>query len=245
MFVPQAAVLGAFLVSSLALNVTPGLDMTYVIGATLRWRARAGVCAALGIALGSLCHLVLAAAGLSALVAASPVLMSVVTFAGAVYLVWSGIAMIRDTSRLPEPGVAPDGDGTVLPAGDGSVPPASDPPGAPGGGTTTEAPPGLARVTARGALVNLLNAKVIVFYLSFIPQFVRPEDGPTWQQVTFFGLVFNLLGTIVLVAVALLTGLASRSVLRGPRAVVNARRVCGVTLVAMAVALTLSRLLAH
>jgi len=248
-FVPEIGVVGAFVLASLALNLTPGLDMTYVVGTTLQWRTRAGVCAALGIALGSLCHVVLAAAGLSALVAASPALMNVVTFAGAAYLVWSGVAMIRDTSALPvdepattgwppQPAARPRDDrapGAALPDGSASS----------GAMAATDERPGLLTVTARGALVNLLNVKVVVFYLSFIPQFVRAQDGPTWQQIAFFGVLFNVLGTSILVVVALLTGLASRSVLSSPRALFRARLVCGVTLIVMAVVLTISRLFAH
>ncbi|WP_147525057.1 LysE family translocator [Cellulomonas timonensis] len=249
MFVPEIGVVGAFVLASLALNLTPGLDMTYVVGATLRWRTRAGVCAALGIALGSLCHVVLAAAGLSALVAASPVLMNVVTFAGAAYLVWSGVAMIRDTSALPvaEPATAGGTPHYADHPRDDASPGAALPDGSASSGAmaATDERPGLLTVTARGALVNLLNVKVVVFYLSFIPQFVRAQDGPTWQQVAFFGVLFNVLGTSVLVAVALLTGLASRSVLSSPRALLRARLVCGVTLIVMAFVLSVSRLFAH
>lgn len=237
MFVPEPPLVGAFVVASLVLNLTPGLDMTYVVGVVVRWRTRAGVCAALGIALGSLCHVLLAAAGLSALVAASPALMHALTLAGAAYLVWSGVAMIRDAGPTGDPDQAAV-DGLT----GGHQVRRADAPAA----TTTviDTPPTLARVTLRGALVNLLNVKVIVFYLSFIPQFVRTEAGPTWQQVAFFGVLFNLLGTTVLCLVAMLTGWASRSLLASPRAQFRARRACGVTLIVMALLLVSTRLLA-
>jgi threonine/homoserine/homoserine lactone efflux protein len=210
-FVPDLMVVASFVVAGLALNVTPGVDMAFVVGSTVRWRTRAGVLSAVGIAVGSLCHVALAAAGLSALVAASPVAMGIVTLVGAGYLVWSGVRMVVDGGPVDSPeGMAPLG------------------------------PPGAVRLLARGALVNLLNVKVIVFYLAFLPQFVRPELGPAWQQVVFFGVLFNVMGTAVLVAVAVVAGWGAGRRSAGSAVVV--RRVCGVVLVVMAIALTVSRL---
>jgi threonine/homoserine/homoserine lactone efflux protein len=215
--VPELSVLAAFLVAGLVLNLTPGVDMAYVVGTTARWGTRAGASSAVGIALGSLCHVVLAAAGLSALVAASPVAMMAVTIVGAAYLVWSGVRMIVDAGPAgsPEtPGVAP-----------------------PGG-------PGVLRLVGRGALVNLLNVKVVVFYLAFLPQFVRPDHGPAWQQIVLFGLLFDLMGTAVLVAVAVVAGWGVGRRRDSGRSGVVVRRVCGAVLVVMALSLTVSRLVA-
>jgi threonine/homoserine/homoserine lactone efflux protein len=111
--VPDPSVFAAFLVAGLALNLTPGVDMAYVVGTTARWGTRAGALSAVGIALGSLCHVVLAAAGLSAVVAASPVAMGVVTLAGAGYLVWSGVRMIVDAG----PADSPEGPAAAPPGG--------------------------------------------------------------------------------------------------------------------------------
>jgi threonine/homoserine/homoserine lactone efflux protein len=102
-FVPQPDVLLAFVVAALVLNVTPGADMVFVLGTSLQRHTRAGVLAAVGIAVGSLCHTLLAGAGLSAVVAASPPAMAVVTCAGAAYLVRVGVRMVRDRSALVVP----------------------------------------------------------------------------------------------------------------------------------------------
>jgi threonine/homoserine/homoserine lactone efflux protein len=91
-------------------------------------------------------------------------------------------------------------------------------------------------------LVNLLNVKVIVFYLAFLPQFVEPEAGYAWQQVAFLGVVFNVMGTVVLVAVAAVAGWGVGRRPGSARSGVVVRRVCGAVLVAMALALTVSRL---
>ncbi|GIG20769.1 hypothetical protein Cch01nite_14930 [Cellulomonas chitinilytica] len=227
MFVPQPDVLLAFVLAALALNVTPGADMVFVLGTSLQHRTRAGVLAAVGIAVGSLCHATLAAAGLSALVAASRPAMAVVTAAGAAYLVWVGVRMVRDRSTL----VVPADDRAVVTAG-----PAHAPPEEP-------APPRALQLVGRGATVNLLNVKVILFFLSFIPLFVRPDDGPVWQQVLLFGLLFDVLGTLVLVGVAVAAGRASRALLDRPGVVVGVRRTCGAVLVVLAVVLVATRLL--
>jgi len=230
LFVPQPDVLLTFVLAALALNVTPGADMVFVLGTSLQHRTRAGVLAALGIAVGSLCHAVLAAAGLSALVAASQPAMTVLTCAGAAYLVLVGIRMVRDRSALVVPARVP---AEVGPSG-ASLPAAPD-----------AAVPGALRLVARGASVNLLNVKVILFFLSFIPLFVRPDDGPVWQQVLLLGLLFDVLGTLVLVGVAVLAGGASRALVDRSGAVVAVRRTCGCVLVVLAVLLVVTRLPPH
>ncbi|WP_456819426.1 LysE family translocator [Cellulomonas sp. URHB0016] len=234
MFVPEPDVLLAFVLAALALNVTPGADMVFVLGTSLQHRTRAGVLAALGIAAGSLCHAVLAAAGLSALVAASPTAMAVVTSAGAAYLVWVGVRMVRDDSPLVVPaGHAPAEPAALSAAASGPSHPAP---------LDRPAPPGALRLVGRGATVNLLNVKVVLFFLSFIPLFVRPGDGPVWQQVLLFGLLFDVLGTIVLVGVAVAAGGASRTLADRPGVVVTVRRACGALLVVLAVVLVVTRL---
>src|SRR5690349_19590340 len=69
--------------------------MLFVAGSSAAQGRRAGVLAALGVGVGCLLHVVLAAVGLSALLAASPTAFAVVKWAGAAYLVWTGLAMLR------------------------------------------------------------------------------------------------------------------------------------------------------
>lgn len=84
-----------FVVAGLLLNLTPGADLLYVAGNTAAGGRRAGMLAALGIGAGCLFHVALAAVGLSALLAASDTAFTVVKWAGAAYLVWMGVAMLR------------------------------------------------------------------------------------------------------------------------------------------------------
>ena len=84
-----------FLAAGLLLNLTPGVDMAFVAGSSVAQGRRAGVLAALGVGAGCVLHMVLAAAGLSALLAASALAFEVVKWAGAAYLVWMGLGMLR------------------------------------------------------------------------------------------------------------------------------------------------------
>ena len=90
-----------FISAALALNLTPGNDMMYCFGQGLRSGPAAGVAASAGIATGSLIHCLLAAFGMAAAMAAHPVALDVLRWAGIVYLVWLGIQTIRNPTIRP------------------------------------------------------------------------------------------------------------------------------------------------
>jgi threonine/homoserine/homoserine lactone efflux protein len=92
-----------FMAGALALNVTPGPDMTFVLAQATHRGTRAGVAAALGIGIATIVfHMTLAAFGLAALFAAFPLAYDVVRYAGAAYLVWIAIGMIRHPPKLSQ-----------------------------------------------------------------------------------------------------------------------------------------------
>lgn len=93
--------LALFVGAALLLNVTPGPDMLFVAGTGAARGRRAGVMAALGVGAGCLFHTLLAAVGLSALLAASELAFAAVKWAGAAYLVWTGISMLRARRSAP------------------------------------------------------------------------------------------------------------------------------------------------
>jgi len=94
-----------FLAAGILLNLTPGPDMLFVAGSSAAQGRRAGVMAALGVAVGCGVHMLLATVGLSALLAASAWAFDLVKWAGAAYLVWIGIAMLRRAAHAAD--VAP------------------------------------------------------------------------------------------------------------------------------------------
>lgn len=100
--------LALFVGAALLLNLTPGPDMLFVAGSAAARGRRAGLLAALGVGAGCLFHTLLAALGLSALLAASELAFNVVKWAGAGYLVWTGLQMLSTRRReQPSPGAEP------------------------------------------------------------------------------------------------------------------------------------------
>jgi threonine/homoserine/homoserine lactone efflux protein len=169
--------LALFSLTVLVLNATPGVDMLYAVSRTLTGGLRAGLAAALGISAGCVVHALLAAFGLAALLAVSAWAFSAIKWAGAAYLVWLGVGMLREAFR--------HGNGRAAAV-------AADP-----------------RVTAfaifrQGLLTNVLNPKVALFFLAFLPQFIAPESEHKALAFLALGgwlLVQSLFFLIALVAV--------------------------------------------
>lgn len=99
----DAADLLIFLSASLALNLTPGNDMMFVLGQSLKGGVRNGIAASLGIATGSLFHLALVALGVAVALAQHPMVFDAVRYAGAAYLVWIAFTTLRRGPLLAAP----------------------------------------------------------------------------------------------------------------------------------------------
>ena len=172
MILPDASTLLLFMTAALALNVTPGPDMLYVVARSVGEGRAAGIISALGIAAGCLVHTLAVAFGLAGLLRAVPVAFEIVKWMGAAYLVWLGVRALRKR------GIA--------------------------AGHATLAATSKTAVFRQGMLTNVLNPKVALFFLAFLPQFVDPDRGPVAVQLVSLGLLFNVSGTMVNVLVAIL-----------------------------------------
>jgi threonine/homoserine/homoserine lactone efflux protein len=150
-----------FLVAAVTLVAIPGPNHLYIITRSIGEGRRAGVASALGVEAGTLVHVTAAAAGLSALVAASATAFGALRYAGAAYLVYLAVRTFRSRHEHAEPVLAP-------------------------------APP--LRIFLDGLLINLLNPKVILFFLAFLPQFVDPAAGSVPVQIVVLGVVTSLIG---------------------------------------------------
>ncbi|GAA0224262.1 LysE family translocator [Cryptosporangium japonicum] len=192
------------------LTVVPGLDTAYVLRTALVSGRRPAFAAALGIGTGALAWGAAAAVGVSALLTASTVAYTALRVAGAAYLVWLGVQMIRSTLRRREPG-GPDGPGDAV----SSV-----------------------RAWWRGTLTNLLNPKVGAFYLAVIPQFL-PEQAPPLLMGMALALVHNAEGMLWFTAL-ILAAHGVRGWLRRPSVHRAIDRVTGTALIGFGLKLAVS-----
>ena len=178
----DASQLLLFIAAGLLLNLTPGPDVLYIVTNALRSGARAGVVAALGITAGCFVHIFAAALGVSALMAASSTAFTALKWAGAAYLVVVGGRMLL--ARAP---VAQDVNAIILIAGY-----------ARNTGATA-----LKSIFFQGFWTNVLNPKVALFFLAFVPQFIAPDMANKSLAFLLLGLLFNFNGLWVNVGWAL------------------------------------------
>lgn len=156
------------------LTITPGVDTALVLRLALVGGWRAGVAASLGICLGVTLWGLAVAFGLAALLAASPVAFTLLTWAGAGYLVWLGVRMLF-SRRVP---AAPDG------------------------GRPASRDAGVAASFRRGLLTNALNPKIGVFYMTLLPQFIPAgaNVAATSMLLAFIHIALSLVWFAVLIA---------------------------------------------
>ncbi len=188
-----------FIISGLLLNVTPGPDTAYIVGRSVQMGWRGGAAAALGICTGCLAHVFAAAIGLSALLAASSVAFTAVKWAGAAYLCFIGIQLL-----LSRPGAMVSADAAAT--GDAIS---------------------LRQVFWQGALTNVLNPKVALFFLAFLPQFVAADSPQKAAAFVLLGLIFIFNSTLWCLGVAAFAARAARSIRQSSRALLWINRTLG------------------
>jgi threonine/homoserine/homoserine lactone efflux protein len=209
--VPSMNTFELFAVAALAILLIPGPAVTYVVARSVDQGRAAGLASVGGLGLGTMVHVLAAAVGLSAILASSARAFEAVKLLGAAYLIFLGIRTILRRDEDPTTRPAPaDGDGT------------------------------LGRSFRQGVVVNVLNPKTALFFLAFLPQFVRAGHGPAWMQVAVLGTTFVLLGLCTDGTYAIL-GSSLGGWLRGhPRFERHRRFVTGGILVTLGVAAALA-----
>lgn len=153
-------VLLAFLAASALITIAPGPDNLMVLSVGISRGQRAGIGFGLGCALGCFMHTLWAALGIGAVVMASEATFTVLKMAGAAYLVYIGVMSWRFAGKA-----------TLVKLDDGAVEP----------------------ITAhlrRGFIANVINPKVALFFIAFLPQFVDPARGAVWLQMVVLGALF-------------------------------------------------------
>ena len=173
-----------FVAAGLLLNLTPGPDVLYIVTHAARSGARAGVVAAMGIMTGCFVHIFAAALGVSALMAASSTAFGFLKWAGAAYLVYVGLRLLL--TRAPAPAAKKSHAIDLIAAREGN--------------TWAK---GLKDIFFQGFWTNVLNPKVALFFLAFVPQFIAPGVDNKPLAFLLLGLLFNFNGLWVNVGWAL------------------------------------------
>lgn len=218
-----------FLISSLLLNITPGPDSLLVINrsATQGWRA--GMAAAFGIGSGIFVHIFAAALGLSAALAASATAFTLVKYAGAAYLVYIGIGLLRSkASKASSASDMTDMPDTLDPPNNTLAPPAAP------------ARPPYRKIYLQGFLTNALNPKVAMFFLAFMPQFISPEAPHKALAFVLLGCLFNISGTLWSIFLAVTAAQAGRRLRVGRLVALCFNRMVGLLFVAVGIRLALA-----
>lgn len=208
--------LALFVVSGLLLNIMPGPDSLLIMSrsATQGWRA--GCAVALGVGAGTMVHITAAALGLSAVLATSAAAFTVIKWAGAAYIVWCGIGMLR--SRLKRDGAAEAG------ALAKNVP----------------APLPYRKIFGQGFLTNVLNPKVALFFLAFVPQFIDAGSSNKPLAFLILGCIFNFNSMLWCNGLAIFTAFASAKLKVKPLVALWLNRVTGSLFIALGARLALA-----
>ncbi|WP_326692465.1 MULTISPECIES: LysE family translocator [unclassified Streptomyces] len=202
-----------FLLTSLVVTLMPGSGVLFTVATGLSRGARAGVVAAAGCTLAILPHTLAAFTGLAALLHTSALAFEVLKCLGVVYLLWMALSTLRDKGALTVPD-QDDGAGAT--------------------GTQPAAAPRTAlRVVVSAVLVNVLNPKVTLFFLAFLPQFVRDDDPhPMWRMAELSG-VFMLVTFVVFVGYGTSAAAVRTHVVSRPRVLTWMRRLFAGAFVAL------------
>jgi threonine/homoserine/homoserine lactone efflux protein len=155
-----------FIVAGLLLAMSPGPDTAYILGRSAQSGWRGGMVAAMGIAVGIWVHILAAAIGLSALLMTSARAFMVTKLVGACYLVFLGLKMIASTGQRRN--LAMERTPSATPTN---------------------------QIFWQGFLTNVLNPKVALFFLAFLPQFINSGTASKAASFLFLGLVFDVVGT--------------------------------------------------
>ena len=199
-----------FLAAAVLITVSPGPDNLMVLSFGIsRGRAK-GIAFGLGCGFGCLSHTLLAALGVSALIAASPTAFLALKICGGLYLVWLGVQALCSRGQV-QVKAARDADDS------------------------------LSRLFARGLVANAINPKVVLFFLSFLPQFVIAERGHVGWQTAQLGLVFTVQAALLFGLLGYFSGSVGQWLQRHGRAGVWLDRLAGTIFVALGVRLIAAR----
>jgi threonine/homoserine/homoserine lactone efflux protein len=200
-----------YLMSVLAVALFPGPDMIYIISQSVGKGKRFGFAAALGISLGCFVHIFAVTFGLSSLIFKSSLAFVIIKYLGAIYLLYIGLS-----SLLKKKSALLDQVNVSHLAS-------------------------WKKSFMQGLLTNVLNPKVALFFLAFLPQFIEPSTNYSiGLQMLILGLIFNFLGTTVNILVALFFGAIKNWLSNHASALKLQEKITGVILIGLGLRLASS-----
>ncbi|OXA77699.1 resistance to homoserine/threonine (RhtB) family protein [Flavobacterium aquidurense] len=199
-----------FILTGLLLNITPGNDTIFILSRSMAQGKKAGIMSVLGIATGSLIHTTLAAFGLSLIIAKSILVFNIIKYAGAAYLLYIGYKMLTDRSQL----------NTETLVSERSI--------------------NLKKIYRDGVLTNVLNPKVALFFISFLPQFIDPHVTNTVVPFIKLGITFTITGTIWCLILANFASIIFSKLKHNKRLSNYVNKTCGGVLIALGIKIALT-----
>jgi RhtB (resistance to homoserine/threonine) family protein len=199
-----------FILTGILLNITPGNDTIFILSRSMAQGKKAGFMSVLGIATGSLIHTILAAFGLSIIIAKSILVFSIIKYAGAAYLLYIGYQMLTDKKSL----------NTDTSFSEKSI--------------------NLNKIYRDGVITNVLNPKVALFFISFLPQFIDSHVSNTVLPFIKLGVTFTITGTIWCLILANFAAFIFSKLKHNKTLSTYINKTCGAVLVGLGIKVALS-----
>ena len=203
-----------FVMAAILLNLTPGTDTMYIITRSVSQGNKAGLYSVLGIVTGILVHTVLAALGLSIILANSPLAFTLVKYIGAIYLCYLGVKMLTQKSDA----VIAKG----LPTNDKAA---------------SAKRLDYGKIYKQGVLTNTFNPKVALFFLAFFPQFIDPSYAHSTLSFLVLGLTFAVTGLVWCLCLALLASRFSKKLRENPAIETILNKISGAVFIGLGIKL--------
>lgn len=199
-----------FLLTGILLNLTPGNDTVFILSKSIAQGRKAGVVSALGIGTGSIVHTIFAAFGLSLIIAKSILLFNIIKYAGAAYLLYIGYKMLTEKSQLK----------TDDPLQQNSA--------------------DYWKIYRDGILTNVLNPKVALFFIAFLPQFIDPNIKNTVLPFLVLGTTFITTGTIWCLILAAFASAIFNKLKTNKKVSAYINKICGLAMVGLGIKVALT-----
>ena len=199
-----------FFSTAFALNIAPGPDLLYILTKTIANGKKIGIASALGVCTGALFHVAIASIGLSAIIVSSALAFTIVKFIGVGYLLYLAYQSFRSA-------------GTSLNIK-----------------SSEESTKSAWKAFKQGVLVDILNPKVAIFFMAFLPQFIRDGHGAVPIQLLYLGLLVVAVAVIVEIVYVLLAFKLTKKIRSSKRFSVLLDRLVGTIFVALGLKLATS-----